>query len=720
MMRRGLGAVAVLGTAMSVALAADAQPGRSPFKPRPASSPLPASSGPTNLRAHVGVDQAARLIRSPDPDERIRGIERAASMGTPEAIALLVEALERTPQIKSDTRALLVMARGLSRYADQERARAGLLAIVGSGNPGLAGRLPSTRVTGSADTLEDGDPIARAELARQVAAIALARSGGDRALEALYGVARGGGSGQAAAIVALGRHPPRDPGFYGNSGVSMPIPVIRWLGRLGDLRALDVLHAAARSSDVGVRSAALVSLAELGDERAAPLARTAIAESDIRLRAASGEVFILLSAPERFKATAAIIADDATVSLGLKMAERVFNPEITKLVAARAWQHPDRELRAAAIRALGRSPEAEAAKALVAPQLLGDPELAYLALHALARSPAKNAGELIRGVLSTRLATLAARAYVVRALVRGERNGSADEAVFRFASSRIPAERALGIFARVALGDADTTDFIDDKDPGVRRGAVLASMARPASKSTDRALLGRLTKEQDPIVRQVLAIGLAGGDPDGTMKTSALIDRTESGGGDAPLAAFALGRRADETTARKIGQLLGSKDAILRAHVARGLAFAPLPDVTGRLAEQYAYETDVEVRRAVIAALAARTQDAQAPARKETLQIAAELDPDGLVGQAATRALAGVTTPFAEPAVHEVGWLRITLDGGKGPGEAFAGSVVRSDGLAVPVVFDEEGYTLVPGLPPGEARLVLAPRLPTYKEAKQP
>jgi len=40
----------------------------------------PAAAGPTNLRARVGTDHASRLVRSADPDERIRGIERAASM----------------------------------------------------------------------------------------------------------------------------------------------------------------------------------------------------------------------------------------------------------------------------------------------------------------------------------------------------------------------------------------------------------------------------------------------------------------------------------------------------------------------------------------------------------------------------------------------------------------------------------------------------------------
>jgi hypothetical protein len=714
---RSIGRVALFAIATTFAVAADAQP--APVR-RPTPGARPQTTTPTNLRAHVGTDNAARLIRSNDPDERIRGIQRAATIGTQESIALLVESLERSMAIKADTRALLAMARGLARFADQERARTGLIAIIGTGSPGLAGGIPSNRRSSPADALEEGDPIARAELARQVAAIALARSGGDRALEALYGIARSGGSGQNAALVALTMFPPRDPGFFGSAGAAMPTQIVHLLGQLGDLRALDLLHAASRSSDVSVRCAALVALAELGDERAVLLARAAIAESDARLRAASGDAFILLAAPERFKATAALVSDDATTSIGIRMAERVFNPEITKLVAARAWEHPDRELRSSAIRALGRSPDPTAAKALVAPQLLGDRELAYLALSALARSPAPNAGALIGGLLPTRLASLAARAYIVRALVRGERSSSSDQAVFRLSSSRAGVDRALGVFARVALGDADARDFIDDKDARVRRAAAMASMAQQASPSLQRTFLARLAKEDDAVTRQVLAIGLLGGDPDGLVKTSTLIDRAESAGGDAPLAAFALMRRADETTTRRVDQLLGAKDAVLRAHAARGLAIANLPDATGRLADVFAYETDVEVRRSVIAALATRKGDAKAPARKETLEIAAELDPDGPVRQGARRALSGTATPFADPAVHEVAWLRITLEGGLPPGEAYVGSLVRADGLAVPIAFDDEGFALVPGLPPGESRLVLAPKLPATEESKKP
>ena len=711
--RARLAAFALITT---FAALASAQPGRrpSPTPPVP-STPAPTSAIPGNVRAHVGADYAARLLRSPDPDERIRGIQRAASIGTAETIALLVQAGESSPAVKSDSRALVELARSLAKFADQDKVRSALMALVNVGSPSLAGRLPAGRASSrDALSLEEGDPVARAELARQIAAIALARSGSDRALEQLYGAARGGGAGQAAAMTALGVQPPRDPGFFGTAGASLQPGVVRLLGQLGDLRALEILHGAARSTDVNVRCAALLALAELGDERAIGLSRTAIAEADARLRSAAGEAFVVLNAQERFKAVSALISDEATTAIGVRLADRVSNPEITKLLAARVIQHPDRDVRANVIRALGRAPDPDAAKALTAPELLADPTFGYQAAFALARSPAANAGVLVTAMMSGKTATLGVRAYVVRALVRGDRSSAGDAVLLRLASSKDGRERALGIFALVALRSASVEAHLGDPDPRVRRGAAMGTLSR-STKDDRHALLARLGKEPDPATRQVLAIGLLDGDPDAALTTTLLLDRAEAGGADAPLAAMALARRADESMDRKLGQLLGAKDSVLRAHAARGVAHATLPDVTGRLADAYAYETDVGVRRALIGALALRTKDASAPARKATLEVASQLDPDATCRVTARRGLDPTAATIGAPITTETAWLRITLDGGAAPNEAYVGSIVRADGLAVPIAFDDDGFAIVPGLPPGEVRLVLAPRLPTYK-----
>jgi hypothetical protein len=306
---------------------------------------------------------------------------------------------------------------------------------------------------------------------------------------------------------------------------------------------------------------------------------------------------------------------------------------------------------------------------------------------------------------------------VVRALVRGERSDAGDEILSRLAASKDGRERALGAFGRVALGGASLEAVLGDGDPRVRRAAAMASLARPSTASV-RALLGRLASEHDEATRQVLAVGLLGGDTEGMLTTTWLVDRAESGGADAAVSAYALARRADEPIERKVGQLLASKDVVLRAHTARGLAFGALPDASGRLAKAYAYETDVAVRRSVVAALVARTNDATSPARRSTLEIAAQLDPDGPARQTARLGLSGAAAPLAPAVAQETAWLRVTLDSGAPPGDAYVGSVVRSDGVAVPMAFDDDGFAIVPGLPPGEVRLLLAPRLPSYKASK--
>src|SRR4051812_45571903 len=97
---RFVGALLLVTT---VAFDASAQP-----RPRAPKTPAPLASTPTNLRAHVGADQVTRLFHG-DADERLRGVERAAAIGTPETIALLADAVERdrAAQLRPDPRALL-------------------------------------------------------------------------------------------------------------------------------------------------------------------------------------------------------------------------------------------------------------------------------------------------------------------------------------------------------------------------------------------------------------------------------------------------------------------------------------------------------------------------------------------------------------------------------------------------------------------------------------
>jgi hypothetical protein len=286
-----------------------------------------------------------------------------------------------------------------------------------------------------------------------------------------------------------------------------------------------------------------------------------------------------------------------------------------------------------------------------------------------------------------------------------------DAAIARAASSRKVEDRALATFARVALGEASVASALEDREPSIRRAAVMGALARPSREATT-AMVARAVEESDPIVQQVLAITLASAEAAASMPSNRLLDVAEGGGADAPLATLAFVRREGDGAAAKIGQLLAAKDPTLRAHAALGLAGSPLPDATGRLAGLYAVESDDVVRRATIAALSARTRDRDAPVRRTTLGQAARLDPDADVRRVARAALAGTATVAATPVRAEVAWLRLVRDDGSAPGTPFAAAVVRGDGIAIPIAFDEAGYAVVAGLPPGDVRLVLTPRLP--------
>jgi HEAT repeat protein len=705
----------------------DAQPvPRRPVVPlRPPTHHAPAAvtpaAAPTALRSRFGLEVALRMLRSADVDERLRGLERVAATRTPEALTVLEHAagsglpggFDPRAQVdgaaRSDPRALLVVVRGLATWIDREPARDALEAVLGAPTPAFASRLASG--PGHDPAAEEALGLARVQLARRQAAIALAASGETQALEALVAAARAGGPAQAPALDALAMHPPSS-GLLG--GVVLTTPgMIGLAAEAGDLRSLGAILGALKASDPALRAAALAALGVMGDARVLEPAREAAKDKDPRVRLAAADALARLGAADAGKVLEALEADDTTARGALRIAEHVRDETVTKAAAARAAASADLDLQEAAVAALGRQTDVAAVTALVA--LAADVRLQGDAADALARSPSRAAMgglEALGAAAATR--RLAGRAYFVRRAVRGERSARLDALLAALATAADPRDRAVGIEALVALGERPLDAALADPDPRVRRAAAMGSRALPPGRRTE-ALLSRLAVEKDATTRQLLALGLADADPGSAMPTLALVDRAENGGPDAPLAALALARRIDDELRDKVDALLASRDPVLRAHVARGLAESRAPDATGRLAEAYLWEPDGSVRRALVDALAGRpAEEANAPARREALELAARLDPDRVVQAAARAALAGTEAPRGAPS-REVAWLRLVgqAEGDSTPGDA-TGTLVDAEGVAWPIAFDQDGYALLPGLPAGEARLRLAPRVPAY------
>ena len=716
-------ALAVSTTALllarSVGAAASPTPGGASAQE---AAPTANSSTTAGLRAHVGLGVASRLMRSAEPADRLRGIERAASIRTPEALSLLIRVAQggdpssldpRQPAegtARTDPRALLVAVRGLAGWTDREDARSTLASIVAAPTLSFAMR--------SAGATEDptGDELvgaARVLLARRQAALALATSGSTLAIEALVAMARAGGPGQGPSLDALAAYPPAAPIVLG--GVTLTTaPMIALAATVGDLRTLDAILGAVQSSDPAVRAAALAGLGAFGDARVIGGARSSLKDADPRVRLAAADALMRLGAADAAAAIEALVLDDRTALDALRLAQNLQDERVTRAAAARVMASADATLRLAALATLARQTSASAVGVIA--KVTGDPLIGPSAACSLGRSPSAAAMAAIedwvdRAPSSAKARRLAARAYFVRRFTRGERSVKLDQLLAALTRSTDPRDRAVGVQAAVALGTRPVDELVVDPDPRVRRAAAMGSAA--LERTQGRARMARhIATERDGATRVVLATALADGDPDGVVATDWLIARATAGGPDAPLAALALAR-ADGDTSVIVDRLLASTDPILRAHTARGLGANGSAAAIGKLVAAYAWEADVDVRRALVGGLsAAPLGDAPSPHRA-ALELAASLDPDPPTRAMARGALRRQPPP-RQTRERDVAWLQLApAESAQLPRDETA-AFVRSDGLALPIAFDDDGIALVVGVPSGQSRLRLAPRLPPY------
>jgi hypothetical protein len=204
----------------------------------------------------------------------------------------------------------------------------------------------------------------------------------------------------------------------------------------------------------------------------------------------------------------------------------------------------------------------------------------------------------------------------------------------------------------------------------------------------------------------VLASALAGalavpGAAD-AVPTRVLVALVEARGAATYVASFALALRDSEPLRPRLRELLESDDPILRAHVARGLAGSAEESAVGLLGEAYRAEPDAAVRRAIVSALAERTE----AGRRATLELAAALEPDD-----AARELARATLRGSHPAKapwRGAAWLRLTPSSADPP----LALIESPRGLSLPFAADPDGMLTVVGLAPGPLEIELATATP--------
>lgn len=673
--------------------------------------------GSSRLADHFGLNVSIRLLRSPDPVDRLRGIERAADIGTPAALSLLIRTVSprtnplepHTPvdgAARTDPRALLAAVRALSGFLDQASARAALVSVVGARAQTFALHPYGTLARDHDADNQQG--AARILLARNVAALALARSAYPSAQDALVALARSEGPGQVPAIEALATEPPRDMLVRGQALLTPAL--IGLVGRIGDLRLISRVERGLGSSDESTRAASLTALAALGDWRALVAAREARDDPDMGVSLAATEVLVRFGDPDAAKAVVGLLGRDDSVLRAIEFARNVQGDDVTRALVARASEAEPPDVRDAAVGALGRQRGASAIAALA--DGVTNPQLRGASLCALARSPSPVAMSAIE-TLGARVATRrdAVRAYTVRGTLRGETSFRLDAVVESLAKSGDAMDRAVAVQALVGFGLRPLAQALADPDPRVRRAAALGSLGR-LDAPTARVLLAHRESEPDAVTREVLSAGLARGDADAIVSTQTLVDRVLAGRADALVAARALVRRVGD---RGLGDSMAvdeSLDSVMRAQVARALGDAPLGDAVGRLVSAYKYEADAGARRAIVRSLSIVAGNGRDPEPTRLLAQAARFDPDPVVRAFARRDDARQNS--VEDASREVACLRAVSIGALPSGAGLTATVVDAEGRAVPVAFDDDGFALVPGLAMGDVFVRLAPALGPY------
>ena len=638
------------------------------------------------LRSRVGVDRAEEMLLSSLFDERLRGVDRLATLEGDEAIKALASSMVPGSAVRTDPRTRLAAVRALAPHVRKHAvARRTLVSVLNSVRAGV----PETPLD---------------VMARVTAALALAKAGTRATLTPLVAAVIGQGRTGEIATEALITFPPARLGPLGKNPNTVTAPVVALLGKLGDPRVLGILRKQLKRKPADIKRAAALALARLGDGTPAKIAAGWAKKKakgkdkpDAVVRVAGAEVLMWLDSPKAATAIAQLLGDARTRSEGLRLAEQSLSPALVPTLEAvvNAKVTPAERARATSI--IVRIGTATAATVLV--RLLAKPELATAAAFGLASSATAEAAAGLSSALAAAQAgpprRLILRASVARYIELGDEVAGLGDALEVALASKDAADRAVGAFGAVVLGDRDAADLAADERPEVLMAAARASLfVGPKAQAAFAVVLAKAPEEPDARTVAAAVALLSGGHG---LATTRLLEWAEGGSSLSPLAAYQLARRDSEPYRKRLTGLLAGTDPIVRLHVALGLAHSPEKDAVALLADAYRFEPDVRVRRAVIRALSQRGEKR----REATLRRAAELDPDPEVRGLARAALSGRKLELTKtPNGKQVAWVSLRANSAdqKDAVASRPGMLVRDDGLALPVVSAPDGVILVPGI----------------------
>jgi HEAT repeat protein len=669
------------GVVVSVLAAALTLVGRAGAQPEPEELEAPSAEAPVHpsLIERFSVGRLAHRLESDDPSQRLSAIERLGELGTNASIGRLTEyAFERRAQLAG--REWLALARALAAHAAEGKAQLVLAMLVNQ----------------SASKAAGPDEVALAELARGVAALALADEGGTSALVALGRALRTVGRPAAAAAAALVAHPPASL----EPLLDVPGPpsaeLARLLGTLGDQRAFHALRGWVRGGAPDVRVAAAVALTELGHLETVPLGAQWLDRAEPELQ--RGGLEILLAAQDP-RAEPALREQLASPRLALADQRRLLDVAGAPLSGAALAGLGQADLDAEGTwrwTLLGRIGGRAAIERLG--QALADPDAAFAAAHALSRLPGAEAHAVLQAALEAgRALPLSMRAAAVRRRAWGESFAGLDARAAALAKSERSEERALAAWVRGLAGGEATLEELGSGD--IVRVAAAANDALGFDARALALAARSLSSAPAGPLRTALGVCLISAEGRDAVGTELLWSLVGEAGAARPLALRALAARSDPDTAAGVTSYLDHPDGLLREHVALGLGDNASPSAVAALVRRLSFETDEAVRHALVMALGAHPGHVAA----HWLELSARLDPSAAVRSASRLALAGV--PLSEaPRAEEFLWTRLrpteppALAGTESAEAAGSAVLLRAGpGLALPVFADAAGLLVVAG-----------------------
>lgn len=661
-----------------------------------ATPPTQTSGTSRSLAYHLARASAFRMLNSSNVEERIRGVRRLASQNNTDSTLFLVRCVQDNPALFSDNRVKLEAVRALSPLVSRDPVRAILTRWV------------------LEETTGQQQPTGLGHRVRQEAAMALASSQDSRAVELLVDMIASGSSAAEVAAHALQAHPPTNLAPLLSVRALASASVVELLGVLGDFRAIAPLRMALETADLPVRTAAATALARLGDEFPVARARSWLeqAGSTQAVREAAVRTLIFARAAEAPKGVAILLADPSSRATALQLALDAPSPQLSPSLAGfLAIASPAEMATTLVALARGGGPIAVSTLERLATSADPNPD----AVFALAYCPSPEASQALGRLIATpRTRRMGVRGALVRRAIVRDSPDNLRQALYALASSSLSADRELAAFG-LTLGRMEPVErFIALGDVASLRGACRATLGLDLE---ERGRCARLLRDQMDPEQVLAAVGALRGDVSPTdLSSDALLRWAESSNRAAAVFARALGSRDDEWLHERIRRLFSAGDPVLRAQLALGLAASPFPPAISLLVDGYAFEPDPLVRRAIVRALSATS----APQRSTVLQVAEHLDPDLEVRELARLARAGVhlSTPARGT---EMAWIMLDTNAPatSRPSGSRPALILPSNGFAIATVSDDDGHVLVPGLPAGQVRVLLAPST-TIGQAQPP